>query len=136
MDSLTNKPENGAASFSAFLPLCLLSLSLVIILGWQMTVSVQQYIATIRMADQQGVMADQAAQTERKLQAMMTDLLQLANTDPEAKAIVTKYRIKMNGMDKPAATAPGSTPAGVTPPAPAGSASGNAPLSAPPSSTN
>ena len=101
MDPLTNKSENVAPCFSSFLPLCLLALSLIIILGWQMSMGIQQYMATIRLADQQAVMANQASQTESKLQAMMTDLLQLSKTDPEAKAIVTKYRIKLNS-DKPA----------------------------------
>lgn len=92
---------------SPFWPLCLMALSLVIILGWQLTAGIQQYSASRRMAEQQALMAQQAAQTESKLQAMMTDLLLLAKTDPEAKTIVEKYRIKMN-PDKPASGASGA----------------------------
>jgi hypothetical protein len=68
------------------------------------------------MADQQAVMATQAAQTESKLQSMMTDLLLLAKTDAEAQTIVTKYNIKMNadklgtgGARAPARPAGGAT---------------------------
>jgi hypothetical protein len=95
-----NRTESPTPTFSPFWPLCLMALSLVIILGWQLTIGVQQYIASLRMADQQAVIANQAVQTESKLQAMMTDLLLLAKTDTEAQTIVTKYRIKMNA-DKP-----------------------------------
>ncbi|MEI7899246.1 MAG: hypothetical protein WCK89_03270 [bacterium] len=95
-----NTVESGHSTFSPFLPLCLLAVSLNIILGWQVTAGVQQYLGSLRLVDQQSVLANQAAQAESKLQGMMTDLLQLAKTDSEARAIVTKYRIKMNA-DKP-----------------------------------
>lgn len=100
-----NKTESSDNTFSPFWPLCFMAFSLVIILGWQLTIGVQQYIASIRMADQQVLMAKQAAQTESKLQSMMTDLLLLAKTDAEAKTIVAKYNIKMNA-DKPRTVAP------------------------------
>jgi len=92
--------ETPTATFSPFWPLCLMALSLVIILGWQLNVGVQQYIASLRLVEQQVLIAQQAAQTESKLQSMMSDLLLLAKTDTEAQAIVAKYRIKLNA-DKP-----------------------------------
>jgi hypothetical protein len=111
-----NKTESPTVTFSPFWPLCFMAFSLVIILGWQLTIGVQQYIASLRMADQQAVMATQAAQTESKLQSMMTDLLLLAKTDPEAQTIVAKYNIKMNadksgtsGSRAPARPAGGAT---------------------------
>lgn len=135
MNSLMNKSENMPPSYSSFLPLCLISISMIIIFGWQMTVSVQQYIATIRIADQQVVMADQAAQAESKLQAMMTDLLQLSTTDSEAKSIVTKYRVKLNA-DKPGAVPlPAAIPREKRTP-PVDGVVESAPSPASPSSTN
>lgn len=95
-----NMSESSNTTFSPFWPLCLMALSLVIFLGWQVNAGLQQYRAALRMVDQQAVLANQAAQTESKLQAMMTDLLLLAKTDAEAQAIVVKYSIKMN-TDKP-----------------------------------
>lgn len=100
-----NMPESPSNTFSPFWPLCLMASSLVILLGWQLNVGVQQYIASQRMADQQATLAAQAAQTESKLQAMMSDLLLLAKTDAEAQSIITKYNIKLNA-DKPGTGAP------------------------------
>ncbi|MEI6647623.1 MAG: hypothetical protein WCP12_16415 [bacterium] len=100
-----NMSESSRNTYSPFWPLCLMALSLIIILGWQLTVGVQQYLGSLRMVDQQAVLATQAAQTESKLQSMMTDLLFLAKTDKEAQAIVAKYRIKLNA-DKPDTGAP------------------------------
>jgi len=123
MNSLPNTPGNAPSVFSPFWPLCLMAVSLVTILGWQTTIAVQQYVGSLRLTDQQAAMATQAAQAESKLQAMMTDLLQLSKTDAEAKTIVSKYRIKLNsdqpaelpaGTALPEAKAP--TPAVVPPP--------------------
>jgi hypothetical protein len=100
-----NKSESSDHHFSPFWPLCLMALSLMIVLGWQLIVGVQQYLGSLRMVDQQAVIANQAAQTESKLQSMMTDLLLLAKTDTEAQAIVAKYRITLNA-DKPDAKGP------------------------------
>jgi hypothetical protein len=113
-----NKTESSTPTFSPFWPLCLMAFSLVIILGWQLTIGVQQYIDALRMADQQAVVAKQAAQTESKLQAMMTDLLLLAKTDTEAQTIVAKYNVKMNA-DRPGtsgARAPARPTGGATAP--------------------
>jgi hypothetical protein len=99
-----------------------MAFSLVIILGWQLTIGVQQYIDAIRMGEQQAVVAKQAAQTESKLQAMMTDLLLLSRTDEEAQKIVAKYNIKMNadksgtgGSRAPVRPASGTTPSAPAP---------------------
>lgn len=95
-----NMSESIRSNYSPFWPLCLMALSLIIILGWQLTAGIQQYLGSLQMVDQQAVLANQAAQTESKLQSMMSDLLLLAKTDAEAQAIITKYRIKLNA-DKP-----------------------------------
>jgi hypothetical protein len=46
----------------------------------------------------------QSAQTETKLQAMLTDLIELGSEDPAAAVIVKRYGIKQNAP--PAAPAP------------------------------
>ena len=100
-----NMSESSNTQFSPFWPLCLMALSLVIILGWQLTAGIQQYRFSRQMLDQQAVMAKQAVQTESKLQSMMSDLLLLAKTDKEAQAIVAKYRIQLNA-EKPETAGP------------------------------
>jgi hypothetical protein len=91
-----NQREENTSLFTPFWPLFMLAVSLTVFLGWQVTASVQQYIASLRMQDQQAALTEQAAQAETKLQTMMMDLLELAKKDPEARAIVGKYNIKFN----------------------------------------
>jgi hypothetical protein len=100
-----NMSESSNTPFSPFWPLCLMALSLVIILGWQLIAGIQQYRTSLQIVDRQALLANQAAQTESKLQAMMADLLLLAKTDTEAQMIVSKYRIKLNA-DKPDTAGP------------------------------
>lgn len=94
--------------FSAFLPLCLVSLSVAIFMGWQVSLGIEQRQELIRMGERQKSLASQAAQTESQLQALMMDLLRLAETDKDARAIISKYNIRFNppaDAAAPAATA-------------------------------
>ena len=103
--------EDNAARFTPFWPMCLLALSLAVFLGWQGTVAAQQYVAALRLADQQTLLAGQAAQAEGRLQAMMMDLLELSKTDPDARGIVNKYGITFNpAPSMPPAAAAFSSP--------------------------
>ena len=91
-----NETNNSECAVSAWGPQFLVALSVLIFLGWQVFVASRQHFALIRMSEQQAVLVNQAAQTESKIQSMMTDLLRLALTDADAKAIATKYRITYN----------------------------------------
>ena len=86
--------ENVNKIITSFWPLCLLAVSLTVLLVWQVTLAGQQYVALVRLSDQQVVMTQQAVQTENKLKTMMMDLLELAKTDADARAIVTKFNIQ------------------------------------------
>jgi hypothetical protein len=88
--------EKDTVLFTPFWPLCLMAVSLALFLGWQVTTAARQYIALLRLADQQTLLTGQAAQAEGKLQAMMMELLKLSQTDADAKAIVNKYNVKFN----------------------------------------
>ena len=101
-----NTREENSALFTPFWPLCLMALSLAAFLGWQVMAAARQYIALVRLADQQTSMASQAVQAESKLQAMMMDLLEIAKTDADARAIVGKYGIKFNPAPAPASALP------------------------------
>jgi len=87
---------------STFLPQFLVALSIGIFFGWQVFSASRQYFALMRVSDQQSVLVNQAAQTEAKIQSMMTDLLKLSATDADAKAIATKYRITYTPPRQPA----------------------------------
>lgn len=117
-------PQHSQPTFSAFWPVFLLALSMAGFLGWQVSVAVRQYMGSLRLADQQAVVASQAANAEAKLQAVVLDLLKLAETDSDAREIADKYNIKftppagINGRDAlatsvqapPAAAKPKATP--------------------------
>ena len=101
-----SSPEENTNLFTPFWPLCLMALSLACFMGWQVTAAARQYIGLVRLADQQTLQTGQAAQAESKLQAMMMDLLELAKTDADARAIVSKYGIKFNAAPAPASALP------------------------------
>ncbi|MEI6807553.1 MAG: hypothetical protein WCN95_02435 [bacterium] len=94
--------------FTSFLPLCLMAISLALFFGWQVTVSVRQYITLLRLGDQQVALSEQAAQTEGKLQALIMDLLKLSKTDTDAKTVIDKYGIKFNTPPQPGAPSAGT----------------------------
>jgi hypothetical protein len=100
-NSDTHKPTNPHTPFA---PLLLTLIGLLVLLAWNLRVTILQ-TANLQIAKAQlGQASLQSQQTEAKLQSMLTDLLALAATekDPDAAAIVKRYGIKQNG---PAAAA-------------------------------
>jgi len=93
----TSSPDTTSALSTQLL----IAVSLLIFLGWQVFASARQHLALVRMSEQQAVLVSQAAQTESRIQSMMTDLIRLSLSDAEAKAIVTKYRITYNPPRQP-----------------------------------
>lgn len=83
-------------TYSGFWPLVMVASSIIVILGWNLVMALQQRSDAARVHVQQEVLAAQATQAEARLKAMMDDLLELSKTDPEAVAIVKKYGIKYN----------------------------------------
>ena len=91
-----NQNQENTALFSSFWPILIMSVSMAAFLCWQVIAAGRQYIALLRLADQQTALSGQAVQAETKLQAMMMDLITLSKNDTDAKAVVTKYGIKYN----------------------------------------
>ena len=89
------------APTNPFGPLVLMAVSLALVLGWNVAQAWQQHRAGKQAQDQQVSLLQQAATTERNLQVMLTDLVNLAATDPQARAIVDKYQIKYNEPTAP-----------------------------------
>jgi len=91
---MNNQP--APKSYSAFLPLVLIALGVILLFSWNLSIALNQQTAGVRISAQQDLQLAQAAQTEQKLKTMMTDLLELSKTDKEAEAIIKRYKIAIN----------------------------------------
>ena len=91
---MNNQP--APKSYSAFLPLVLIALGVILLFSWNLSIALNQQTAGVRISAQQDLQLAQAAQTEQKLKIMMTDLLELSQTDKEAEAIIKRYKIAIN----------------------------------------
>ena len=91
---MNNQPAQK--SYSAFLPLVLIALGVILLFSWNLSIALNQQTAGVRISAQQDLQLAQAAQTELKLKTMMTDLLELSKTDKEAEAIIKRYKIAIN----------------------------------------
>jgi len=84
-------------SKNAFLPIVLIAVSLLIVWGRDLTIVRQQKTAIKQVIEQQVVPAlAQSREAGAKFEKMVRELLQLAQTDDEARAIVVKYGISVN----------------------------------------
>jgi len=98
-------PETGTLrgfKMDAFLPLVLLSLSLIVLLGWQVSNTSTQRSLLEGAILRQSPAIDQSTQVQANLAKLAGDLLQAAQTDPTAKAIAAKYGIQASGGAAPA----------------------------------
>ncbi len=80
----------------AFIPLVLLSISFIILLGWQVSVSSTQKNLMENAITRQEPAVNQSQQVQASVTKLVTDLLQAAQTDAGAKAIVDKYKIQQS----------------------------------------
>lgn len=108
-----NEPATSASSgFSLHLPFALLSAALAVVLINQTANTFKQRTA-LREGKAQLIdayknrepLVKQSAELQKKLQDLVLDLLLLAKTDEDAKAIATKYNIQQSapaGADAPA----------------------------------
>lgn len=85
-----------ARTYSAFLPLSLIASAVIILFAWNLIIALNQNSTGVRIGAQQELQLAQARQAEVKLQAMMGDLIELAKSDRDAKAITKHYKISIN----------------------------------------
>jgi hypothetical protein len=98
------KADTGTPDrLTAFWPFTLLALSLCAILVWQLIVANQVKNHAEQLLKQQEKVVSQAHQVQTGLQKFARDLIEVAKSDAEAKAIIDKYGISVTN---PAATAP------------------------------
>lgn len=104
MNSESSQPAIGT---DAFLPLVLVSLSLILIFIWQLSAISTQRTAFQSTIQRQEELVKQSHQVQGSLEKLVNDLLDLSATDSEAKAIVQKYGIARSGAaPTPAPTVP------------------------------
>ena len=80
-------------SYSAFLPVVLITLAVIMLFSWNLMIALNQKSNGARISIQQGLQLAQAAQTEEKLKIMMSDLVDLSKSDKDAEMIVKRYKI-------------------------------------------
>lgn len=98
---------------STFGSVLLLALALTVFLGWQLWAGIRQYQSAEQVWDRQEVTARQAAETKKNFEAMMFELIELAETHPEARRIIRKYNVTFNpGTDSPESAPSKSPPSG------------------------
>jgi hypothetical protein len=87
----------------AFLPLLMLSLSLLILLISQLTTLSSQRASIQAVLQRQTDSVIQSRKVQDSLQKFAVDLIELGKTDKEARTIVDKYGIRQQNPGLPAA---------------------------------
>ncbi len=78
---------------SGFWPVSLVALSVLVFLVWQYSLTWQRQAILKNQRQERQRLVDQSKGAQTGLQQLATDLLELAQTDPEARALVEKYGI-------------------------------------------
>jgi len=86
--------ETTPPTFSSFWPIFFISLTIIVFLGWQVSIGVRQYLQGIRISEQQDLVAAQAARVEANFQALMMDVIDLAQRSADVQAVVQNYNIR------------------------------------------
>ena len=94
--------EKVAPVHSAFWPIALLAISLIVLIGWDLGVAATAHSNGVQLRDQQVKIVEQAKKVQTDLEKLARDLIEVAGSDAEAKAIVTKYNISVNAPPEPA----------------------------------
>lgn len=104
-----------AQSMSAFLPLTLLGISVLLGLIFQVSVMVPQrtLLQNVITHNEKGV--QQSKQVQAGLQKLVMDLIAAAPQDKDAQAIITKYGIQVSGTSPVPAASPAASAAAATP---------------------
>jgi preprotein translocase subunit YajC len=113
-DEFPNEPEmqseTGGAGFQmdAFIPLVILAISLIVLLGWQVSQTSSQRTMLENALTRGEAAVTQAQQVQGTVSKLAQDLLDAAQTDDTAAQIVKKYNIKQTA---PAGDTTGAIPA-------------------------
>ena len=115
-DSDTHTGTGGAGfQMDAFIPIVILAISLIVLLGWQVSESSTQRTMLENALTRGQAAVTQAQQVQGTVSKLASDLLEAAQTDDTAKAIVNKYNIKQSN---PAGDASAPSPEASASPSP------------------
>ena len=76
---------------NAFIPLALLSVSVIVLLAWQVSNSSTQRVQLESLLKNQAAAVAQSEQAQAQVTKLITDVAQAAQTDDTAKTIVNAY---------------------------------------------
>ena len=79
---------------SPFIPLTLIGAAVIILMVWQLLLAWNTRSNLRTQFEQRKILVQQSEVVQGNVQSLISDLLNLAETDPQAKAIVTKYKIQ------------------------------------------
>lgn len=81
--------------YNSFWPVLLVSLTLVIVLGWQVNLNLSRNSALRAQNDQKELQdqLDASLRIQSGLEQLVADLLRLAEWDSDAKSLIEKYNI-------------------------------------------
>jgi hypothetical protein len=99
--AVANSPDSR---FNGFIPLVLVCASILVVLGWELVVAGQMRSNARSLRDQQTQMVEQSRKVQGSVEKLARDLIELAKTDDDAKALVTKYAISVAAPPAPAAS--------------------------------
>ena len=100
----------GQRRYNGFVPACLVSLSLIMILSYELVGAGQVRANARQQREQQTKLVEQSHQIQLGLEKLARDLIETARTDDDAKALVTKYDISIsNPVSNPTPSA-GASP--------------------------
>ena len=93
-------PVTTELKTSPFLPLALLAISLICVMVTNLQSTLDQQTVLKRQKDTQTPIVEQSRQVQARFQKMMMELLQLAQTDGEAKTVIAKYGIGIQPLSR------------------------------------
>ncbi|MGI8432190.1 MAG: hypothetical protein ACR2MW_07880 [Chthoniobacterales bacterium] len=98
------EPETPGPHYHGFWPVFLIGMSIVLILVWEIQVSVFTRRNATALKEQQVKVVDEAKKVQGELEKIARGLVELSKTDAKAQQIVTKFGIKVNNPTVPTET--------------------------------
>ena len=89
----------------AFLPLFLFGCAFIVFLGWQVARITRERSALQDTLTQRGTLVVQSQETQKRLEKLVIDLIEVSKTSSEARRIVTQFNIQFTPKAGEAAAA-------------------------------